>query len=140
MNTTSSVTMTGTTTGRSLLRRALLADSLISGAAALLLMLGAGLLDDPFGLSATFLRVVGLSLLPWTVLLAYGATRPAISRGFVQLVIGVNLLWIAGSILLLLSGQVNPTGLGTAFVIAQALAVLVFAELQIVGLRRGQAG
>jgi hypothetical protein len=46
-------------------------------------------------------------------------------------------LWVAGSIGLLVSGWVAPTMLGTAFVTAQAVVVGVLAELQFVGLRRG---
>ncbi len=54
-------------------------------------------------------------------------------------IIALNVLWVAGSIGLLMSGYVAPTMLGHAFVIAQALAVGVFAELQFIGLRRTQA-
>jgi hypothetical protein len=122
-----------------LLRRTLLADSIVSGSAALLLAVGAGPLHDAFGLSVTFLRVVGVSLLPWTALLFYAASRATAPRRLVWGIAGVNLLWVAGSVLLLVSGWIDPTGLGIAFVIAQALAVLAFAELQIVGLRRVRA-
>lgn len=124
--------------GRSdMLRKVLYADSVVSGGAGLLLLAAGGPLGDAFGLSATFLRVVGVSLLPWFALLIYAATRPAPPRLLVAGIIGVNLLWVAGSVLLLVSGWVDPTGLGIAFVIAQALAVLAFADLQILGLRRG---
>jgi len=36
----------------------------------------------------------------------------------------------------LLAAPIAPTALGYAFVIAQAVAVGVFAELQVIGLRR----
>jgi hypothetical protein len=57
----------------------------------------------------------------------------------VQAIIALNLLWVVGSMGLLMGGWVAPTALGTAFVIAQAVAVGVFAELQFIGLRRTQA-
>jgi hypothetical protein len=57
----------------------------------------------------------------------------------VQAIIALNLLWVVGSMGLLMGGWVAPTALGTAFVIAQAVVVGVFAELQFVGLRRAQA-
>jgi hypothetical protein len=57
----------------------------------------------------------------------------------VQAIIALNVLWVAGSIGLLVSGWVAPTALGYAFVIAQAIVVGVFAELQFVGLRRSEA-
>lgn len=41
------------------------------------------------------------------------------------------------SVLLLLSGLVQPSPFGYAFVIGQAVVVGVFTELQLVGLRRG---
>jgi len=51
-------------------------------------------------------------------------------------VILINALWVAASIVLLLSGWVAPNALGTVFVIVQALAVAVFADLQYLGVRR----
>lgn len=53
-----------------------------------------------------------------------------------QAIIALNVLWVAGSIALLLGGQVAPTTLGYAFVIMQAVVVGVLAELQFIGLRR----
>ena len=45
-------------------------------------------------------------------------------------------LWVAASFGLLVSGAVQPTMLGYAFVIAQALAVALLAGLQFIGLLR----
>jgi hypothetical protein len=72
-------------------------------------------------------------------LVAFVGTRETISRPAVQAIIALNVLWVAGSIGLLVSGWVAPTALGYAFVIAQAIVVGVFAELQFVGLRRSEA-
>jgi hypothetical protein len=57
-------------------------------------------------------------------------------RPAVWAVILCNVVWTADSLLLLASGWVDPTRAGYAFVIAQALVVLMYAELQYVGLRR----
>jgi hypothetical protein len=54
-------------------------------------------------------------------------------------VIGINALWVADSVLLLLGGWVNPTGLGYAFVLFQAAVVAGFADAQYLGLRRSAA-
>lgn len=54
-------------------------------------------------------------------------------------VLGLNALWILHSGLLLLSGWVAPNLLGYAFVIGQAVVVLVLIELEWVGLKRSQA-
>jgi hypothetical protein len=54
----------------------------------------------------------------------------------VWLVIVGNLGWTAESLALL--GQQSPTPLGTAFVAAQAIAVLGLAALEYAGLRRAR--
>jgi hypothetical protein len=54
-------------------------------------------------------------------------------------VIGLNALWALDSILLLVSGWVAPTAAGFAFVIAQGVVVAMYAELQLMGLRRSTA-
>ena len=121
------------------LRYALLADAVASGATGLLLIAGADLLTGLLGLPVALMREAGLSLVPYVALVAFVGSREAISRPAVQAIIALNVLWVVGSIGLLMSGHVAPTVLGTAFVIAQAIAVGVFAELQVVGLRRTQA-
>jgi hypothetical protein len=121
------------------LRTVLLADAIASGATGLLMIAGAGLLDGLLGLPVALLREAGLVLIPYVAFVAWIGTREAISRSAVQAVIVLNVLWVTGSIGLLMSGWVAPTMLGTAFVIAQAAVVAVLAELQFIGLRRGAA-
>ncbi len=118
------------------LRRVLLTDAAISGAAGGLMILGANVVDRLLGLPPTLLFWAGISLLPFAATLVFLATREAVSRTAVWAIIGVNALWVADSILLLLTGWVAPTGLGVAFIIMQAVAVALFAELQYMGLRR----
>ena len=123
----------------SFLRTVLLADAIASGATGLLMIAGAGLLDGLLGLPVALLREAGLVLIPYVGFVAWVGTREAISRSAVQAIIALNVLWVAGSIGVLVSGWVAPTMLGTAFVIAQAAVVAVLAELQFVGLRRSAA-
>jgi len=118
------------------LRYVLLADAVASGATGLLLIAGAGLLEGFLGLPVALMREAGLVLIPYVAFVAFVGTREVISRPAVQAVIALNVLWVAGSIGLLVSGWVAPTLLGYAFVIAQAMVVGVFAELQFIGLRR----
>ena len=63
-------------------------------------------------------------------------TRERIGKPMAWTVIGINALWTVGSLGLLASGTLSPTTWGTAFVIAQAVVVLVFAELQFFGVKR----
>ena len=123
-------------TRRSLLHTALFLDFAASGAMALMLAIGAGLLAPYLGLDATFLRIVGLLLLPYAALVGWTARPPAPERRTVQLIIGCNIAWVAASILFFFSGWTNPTALGQTFIIAQAVTVGLFAELQIMGLKK----
>jgi hypothetical protein len=121
------------------LRNTLLLDAAFSGAGALLMAGGASLLSPLLGLPQPLLFWAGVVLVPWTILVAVLSRRPAISRLLLIDVIGINALWAAASIGLLLTGLVSPTALGYAFVIAQAAAVALFAELQLIGMRRAGA-
>ena len=121
------------------LRRALLADAAISGATGLLMFLGAGALHGVLGMPPALLRAAGLVLLPFAALLVWLATRERTPRAGVWTVIEINALWVAGSLLLVLSGWIGLTGLGAAFVLVQAVAVAGFAAFQYFGLRRAAA-
>ena|SRR5687768_1152713 len=118
------------------LRRALIADAVISGTSAVLLLAGAGLLSRMFGVSAELLRSAGWSLVPFMAFLIWLLTRANLPRTAVWVVIALNLGWVIGSIALLFVDRIDPTGLGIAFILVQAIAVAGFAEMQYVGLRR----
>jgi hypothetical protein len=118
------------------LRRALLADTVFSGIAAVLLTADAGALAPLLELPQLLLRETGLFLIAYTALVGWLGTRIAVPRALVTLVIAGNAAWTIGSIALLFSGAVSPNLLGGAFIAAQAIATGVFAELQYVGLRR----
>lgn len=121
-----------------LLRQALLADATISGASALLMLAGAGLLTGLLGLSPALLRMGGLVLLPYVVFVGWLGTRPAVSSFAVWAVISLNGLWAVGCLELMLTGSAAPTSLGTAFLLLQAITVLIFSGLQYAGLARSR--
>ena len=118
------------------LRQALLADALVSGATGLLLALGAGALAGFLGLPEALLRYAGLILLPYAAMVAAIGTRSSIRPAAAWAVIAINALWALDSVILLLSGWVAPNALGYGFVIAQAAVVAMFAEIQLISLRR----
>ncbi|WP_300539380.1 hypothetical protein [Sphingosinicella sp.] len=120
----------------SALRRALMLDAVMSGACAILLLAGASVLAGLLGLPETLLFGSGLVFVPFVALLLWLMRAASPPAAGVRAVIAINLAWAASSAALLLSGLVDPTPLGTAFVIAQAAAVLVFAALQIGALKR----
>lgn len=128
-----------TTSSGSFLRNALLIDAAASGATGLLVIAGAGLLDGLLGLPVALMREAGLILVPYVAFVAWVATRGSIARGAVLAIIAANALWALASVCLLFSGLVAPTGLGYAFVIAQAAVVALLGEMQYVGLKREDA-
>jgi hypothetical protein len=120
------------------LRNALHADAAISGAAALLMGTGAGLLAPLLDLPAGLLFWAGLALAPFVILLLVVARKPSAPSGLMVAIIAINVLWVIGSAALLLAGAVSPNLFGVLFVAAQALAVALFAQLQLVGYRRAR--
>ncbi|MCY1339255.1 hypothetical protein D9M69_251330 [compost metagenome] len=122
-----------------LLRRALQADALASGAMGLLLALAAGPLEDLLGLPRALLMGAGIGLLPFALALGWLANRESVRRGWIWAVLAINTVWVIDSLSLLALGWVEPTLLGKVFVIGQAVAVALLAELEFFGLRRSQA-
>lgn len=118
------------------LRQVLFVDAAVSGAAGLLMAAGATFLSPLLGLPVGLLFWAGVALFPFVGLLIVVARRKQASRLMLIDIIAINALWVAASFGLLVSGAVSPTILGYAFVIAQALAVALLAELQFVGFRR----
>jgi hypothetical protein len=118
------------------LSRALLADAIFSGVSAVGLTLGAAMLAPFLNLPEALLRETGLFLIAYTALVGWLASRSSVPRALVLLVIVGNAAWTLGSFALLFSGAVSPNLLGRAFIVAQAIATGVFAELQYIGLRK----
>jgi hypothetical protein len=118
------------------LRRALLADAVFSGVAAVGLAFGASAFAPLFQLPEALLRETGLFLIAYTALVGWLAARSSVPKVLVLVVIAGNAAWTLGSIALLFSGAVAPNLLGQVFIVAQAIATGVFAELQFIGLRK----
>ena len=121
------------------LRQILRADATISGAAGILMAAGAAYLAPLLELPSGLLFWAGVVLFPFVALLVILSSRTIVSRLMMIDIVGINILWVALSFGILLSGAVSPNALGYAFVIAQALAVALFAALQFTGLRRSAA-
>ena len=124
------------TQSASFVRRLLLTDSLISGATGALMAGAAPILESWLGLPAPLLRFAGVALLPFAALVGWLALQTSPARAGVQAIVAANFAWVAASILLLVAGGLNPTALGIAFVIFQAVVVGFLGELQYVALRR----
>jgi hypothetical protein len=122
------------------LRYVLLADSascVATGAAQVLL---APTLAELFHLPASLLMGAGVFLLAYAAVVAFIGTRQAIPRGFVWLFVAGNFGWAAACVALLAATSLHPSVLGQAWVITQAVTVVVLAELQWAGLRARPLG
>jgi hypothetical protein len=120
------------------LRNVLFADAascLVTGA---LQVLDTGPLVQLLNLPAALLTGTGWFLLAYAATVAFIATRDPIPRTLVWLLVIGNLGWGFACLALLASSLVSPTGLGMAWVLAQAATVVVLAELQWFGLRRAK--
>lgn len=118
------------------LRKALAADAIACGAMGALLILASSTLSGPLGLPTLFLTVVGTILLPLAIWIGLLARNPHPPRKLVWLLIAGNAVWMIDSFLLLALGWLQPTSLGVAFIVAQAIVTGVFAELEYVALKR----
>lgn len=87
------------------------------------------------GLPAGLLLGSGLFLLAYAAAAAAMAGRATPPRTLIGLVVVGNFAWAAGCAALLASGLFAVTALGMAWVIAQAVTVVLLAEAQWMGLR-----
>ncbi|GAA3390824.1 hypothetical protein [Cryptosporangium minutisporangium] len=117
-----------------LLRLALRIDGVASGALGVGLLALAGVAEDRLGASTALTVSVGIFLVLFGAALVLLAARPRIPPAAVWVIIIGNLGWVAESVILAVSDDL--TGLGVALTLAQAAAVLVFADLEYAGLRR----
>lgn len=124
---------------RDMLATVLRADGVFAVLSGAVLILFAGPVADLIALSGTLpLIVLGVVLLLYGGDLLYFAGRPDYNRRVAQVAVVLNLLWVAGSYLGLLLGwfPVNTAGKWAIALVAEA--VLLFAILEIIALRRGR--
>jgi hypothetical protein len=121
------------------LRSILKLDAATCLAMAALLAPGASTLSPLLGIPSAILAGAGLSLVPIGLFMLWLGTRDRAPAIFAHLVIAGNLAWTCASFILVAALQ-SITAAGTTLVIAQALAVAVFALLEWRGLRQSVAG
>jgi hypothetical protein len=118
----------------SFLRRVPMVDAATCLAMGALLVLFASPLSTLLGLPSVLLAYAGAILFPIAGFMAWLALRRDASRWGAWVVILGNAGWVTGSVLVLFLA--SPTTIGYAFVIAQAVVVVLLAELEYVGVRR----
>ena len=93
----------------------------------------AGALGLPGAASLTSLAV---QLLVFAGLLIWLASRQPIRLGLALAVVATDVLWVVGTVPVLLSGELTTAGNWTAFAIANVVGL--FALLQFLGIRRAR--
>jgi hypothetical protein len=119
------------------IHRLLLADALLSGLTGIAMVALGGRVAPLLNIPAPLMRTAGIALLPFAVMVFYFARH--VTRSRLGTVVGLNLAWVAASVMMLVARVIEPTTLGTVFVIVQAMIVAVVAELQLLGMRRSLA-
>lgn len=120
------------------LRRVLWADALSGSGTAVLHLALAGSLSALLGLPGPLLSASGILLLLYVALAGTLALQATPSRALLGALVIGNFAWVVACLALLFGGWVAPTMLGEAYLVVQAVAVLVLAELQWMALRRRQ--
>jgi hypothetical protein len=121
---------------RPLLRAALKLDAVVTGANGAAYLAAAGPLGELLGLSETLLRATGAFLLAYAALVWIVGARREIPRGPVYAIVAANAIWAVDSLVMAIAGWGEPTTAGTVWIVAQAVVVAAFAELQLTGLRQ----
>jgi len=120
------------------LRTVLLVDAVTCVATGALMTVGADFVSSLTQIPKGLLMAAGLSLFPIAAVIAFVATRRPLLRTGVWLVIIGNVGWVLGSVLVMVTGSITPNTHGYAFIITQAVAVAILAELELTGLRRAR--
>ena len=130
--------MTTSTDRSTFLRRSLQLDGIASGLCGALLLVAAPTIAAHFGIaSAGIPRAVGTGLLVFAAALLWNAARASVNRAEALVTVALNAAWVVGSLILVVDGSL--TVIGNVAVMVIAAAVLAFAVLEVMGLRRLQA-
>ena len=120
-----------------LLRRALFGNGTFSTISGLLFLIAAGSVARFTGIEPPFtFRVLGIGLLGFAAFLFWQSAQKVLDQREVKTIIVADLLWVAGSVFLLLTNWLPLTSGGWWGVAIIADVVAAFAVLQYVGLRR----
>jgi hypothetical protein len=92
-------------------------------------------LSERLGLAATLLADTGIFLLLYGAVVLFLATRIRVASATVWLLIAGNMAWAVACIAILIGGAAELTLFGKGYVVLQASAVAILAQLQYAALR-----
>jgi hypothetical protein len=123
-------------TYQNFLRYVLWADAISCLVCGILQVTLAGPLSSYFGLSQDLLMGTGVFLLVYGAVVAFLATRTQVPIAILGLLIVGNIMWGVLAAAILLGGDARITLLGKGYVTAQALTVLILAQMQFFSVRQ----
>jgi predicted tellurium resistance membrane protein TerC len=121
------------------LRRVLLFDATTCAIFGFVLLAAGDALGRLLAIPASLAYGAAVVLLIFAAAVAYVGTRRELLWRAVWTIVVLNALWAVESVLALVAGRLEPDALGRSFIVAQAVAVAVIVELQIIGLRRAKS-
>ena len=121
-------------------RNVLLADAGVSAAAGAVMVFGGTALQSLLGLPGALLLPAGLFLFGYAAALGWLSRRERLPRLVLWALVLGNVVWAIECGVIAFGGSHAPTALGQAFLAVNIVAVLVFADLQFICLRRTNRG
>jgi hypothetical protein len=119
-----------------LLRLALVADAILTGANGIGYLALATVLDSVLGVERSVQYPIGVFLTVYAVWVFFVVRQEHIKRAAALVVITLNALWTVLSIVAAATDALGATGVGTGWIVLQGLVVGAMAALQYAGLRR----
>lgn len=130
------VPATAATRSDSLLRFALVADVVLTGANGIGYLVLATVLDSLLGVPRSVLYPVGVFLTGYALWVLVVSRQENISRGSVAVIITLNVAWAVAGVATVVVDTLTATGIGNGWIVFQGLVVAAMGGLQYVGLRR----
>ncbi|MFF3734316.1 hypothetical protein ACFYXM_29450 [Streptomyces sp. NPDC002476] len=127
---------TGVARTDGLLRTALMADVVLTGANGIGYLALAAVLDSFLGVPRPVEYAVGVFLTVYAAWLLSVSRRAELHRGAVAFVIALNTAWAVASVVTVLVDALTATGIGNGWIVFQGLTVAGMGALQYLGLRR----
>ena len=120
-----------------LLRASLLGNALFSGSSGLFMLIAGPTLDDWLGTDAPWaIQVLGVSLMLYALWLVLGVDDTSVDPPNVKTAIVLDVAWVVGCVLLLVTNWVSLTTEGQWTLAIAADLVAAFAIFQFSALRR----
>jgi hypothetical protein len=117
------------------LRKALMADGIVSGASGLALLAAPGAIASLIGApSAAVVAGVGFALVIYGLALVRNARRETPSRSEAATAVALNLAWLVGTAVVVVAGGLTREGNWALILVGDV--VLVFTALEVIGLRK----